>query len=243
MPSFENFPVFVTSDRSENRPRCVFDKRTAAKQSFRTFEFKDLSGEALDEDVDKLRAVAAEARADFERELDRRAAEAERRGQELGLQEAVQIHNEERAKLTERMEGAIGAFHSALDRAEMATTRDALRLGLLVAERLTRMTLVQQPEAVVKNLVEAVAKMEGEAEVKVIASPDIASDLQAKTEEVGKELGMTAFSVESDDTLQPGDLIIYRGSASIDARVSTRLRKIERSLLTELGLEGEAGDS
>ncbi|MEO1232659.1 MAG: FliH/SctL family protein [Myxococcota bacterium] len=242
MPSFNNYPVFATQDRSENRPRCVFDKRTAAQQSFRTFEFQNLSEEATEKDMEKLRAVAADARAEFDRELERRAAEAERRGQELGLQEAVQIHREERAKLAEKMEGAISAFHAALDRAEEATTRDALRLGILVAERLTRITLVQKPEAVVKNLIEATEKMEGEAEVKVVASPEVASELQSRTDEVAKELEMAAFAVESDDSLQPGDLIIYRGSASIDARVSTRLRKIERSLLAELGLEGEAGE-
>lgn len=239
MPLFENYPVYVSGDRAENRPRSVFDKRSLVKQSFRTYEFPDLSVEALDEDVDRIRAVAAEARADFDRELERKVQEAERRGQELGLQEAVQIHQEERAKLVERMEGAVQAFHSALDRAELSSTRDALRLGLMVAERIARVALLENPEAVATNLAQAVERMEGDAEVKVVASPELAEDLQKRADGVLKELGVEGFTVQADESLQPGDMMIYRGSSALDARVSTRLRRIEESLLSELGFEGE----
>lgn len=240
MPSFDR-PTFHSVDRPGSRPKCVFDKRTVVKQSFRTFEFRDTTAEALEEDIDALREAASEARADFERELERRVAEAERRGQEVGLQEAVALHDEERAKLAERLEGAVEAFHQALERAEEVATRDALRLGLMVAERLTRFTLANKPEALAASLVASVGRMEGDGEVRVVTSPDLAEILSSRTAEIMEELRVSGFQVEVDETLQPGDLMVYRGSVSLDARVATRIRKLERALLEELGFESGNG--
>lgn len=240
MPSSER-PVFHTVDRPGSRPKCVFDRRTLVKQTFRTFEFPDMSAPQLEENMDALREAAAEARLDFERELDRRSEEAERRGREAGLQEAVAIHTEERAKLQERLEGAVEAFHQALERAEEVATKDALRLGLMVAERLTRYTLAKKPEALAASLVAAVGKMEGDGEVKVVASEDLAEALSGRTAEIMEELRVSGFEVEVDETLQPGDLMVFRGNVSLDARVATRIRKLERALLEELGFEGTAG--
>ena len=237
-----------SSDRRSNvyrpaaRPKTVFDRESIVRQSFRTFEFPETGVPAIEDDIEALREAAAEARAGFERELEKRVAEAERRGQELALQEAVRIDEAERAKLAERLEGAVEAFHLALDRAEEAATRDALRLGLIVAEQLCRFTLTHNAEALAATLVNAVGKMESEGDVKVVAAPELATMLSERTSEVMGELKIPAFDVESDDTLQPGDIMIYRGNSSIDARVATRIRKLERSLLEELGLEAAVGD-
>lgn len=242
MPSFENYPIYVSEERAGNRPKCVFDRKALTQQSFRTYDFPDMSAETIEEDVTQLRTIAAEARADFERELAQKVTEAERRGQELGVQEAAQIHKEERAKLSARIDGAVEAFHMALDRAEASSTRDALRLGLMVGERIARITLSEKPDALVSNLVDGLSKMEGDGEVKVVAAPELAEKLTQRTEEVLGELDIANITFESDEALQPGDLMIYRGSAALDARVATRLRMIERSLLNELGLEGSDGE-
>jgi flagellar assembly protein FliH len=238
MPSFDQYQVFVTEDRVENRPKAIFDKKKMAEQSFRTFEFRNVSMDAREEDLERLREAAAEARAEFERELERRVAEAERRGQDLGLQEATALHAEERKKLVERMEGAVSAFNQALDRAEDASARDAVRLGLLVAERLTRTQLTRDPEAVVSTLESALESLEGEEAVQVTASPELAESLRARTSDIMEELEVSGFEVEADETLQPGDLIIHRGASTLDARVARRIQKIEARLLRELGLDG-----
>lgn len=242
MPSYDAYHVFISEDRSGSRPKCVFNQEILAKQAYRRYDFPDLSARDLGEDIEELRVVAADARADFERELERRVLDAERRGQEVALQESAQVHAEERAKLVERMEGAIEAFHLALDRAEATTARDAVRLGLMVAERLTRTVLSQSPDALVATLADGVDKMEGEGSVKIVAPPDLAAQLHARTAEILGELGLAGVEVESDDTLKPGDLMIYRGSTALDARVATRVRKIERSLLAELGFDGAEED-
>lgn len=238
----ENYPVFVGEDRDKSRPRCVFSEEMLPQQSFRAFEFPDLSSSAPEEDFDELRSLAAEARREFDRELERRVGEAQRKGQELGLQEASQLHAEERAKLVDRMRGAVEAFHLALDRAEQASAQDALRLGLMVAEHLVRVVLSEDPEALAAHLVSSVSKMDSEGEIRIVAAPPMAAQLEEGTKDILSELGVQGIEVEADDNLQPGDLIIYRGAAALDARVSTQIRMIQRSLLGRLGFEALEGE-
>lgn len=236
MPSFDNFKVFITEDRGDSRAKCVFPEKLLAKQSYRTLEFRDVSSQKVEEDFERIHTLAAEARTEFDNELARRVADAEARGRELGLHEAGEAHREELARLVERMEGAIQALHFAVDKAEEGATRDALRLGLMVAERLARISLCSNPAALSANLASAAEELEGDADLKVLAGPDLAAELLERTQSVCADLGVAALEVEADENLQPGDLIIYRGSAALDARVATRLRRLESQLLEELGL-------
>lgn len=238
MPSSESRYVFH-GEKPGSRPKCVFDKRSSALQSFRTLELANLSSPDREENIDDLRSLAAEARADFERELERRTADAERRGREVGMQEAAAVHAEERDKLVERMEGAMQALHRTLDRAEEHAARDALRLGLMVAERIARKTLVSDADALSKNLVSAAGQLGGANDLKVVAPPDVAALLDANTKDILQELGSESFEVEADPTLQPGDFMVFRGSTSMDGRVASRLRKMERALFQELGYAGD----
>lgn len=237
MPSFDKFPIFVTGDRTENRPKCVFDKKSLALQSFRTLDFIDVSADTSEDDLSELKALAAEAQTELEAKLELKVQEAERRGQELGLQEAAKIHAEERQKFERRMEGAFSALNTALDKTEELCARDALHLGLKVAEKIARTTLVSNLDAITANIKEGLTKLEGTNDIKIVADEQLGSLLRDQSKAVFAELGIEGWSVETDNSLQPGDMILYRGPYSLDSRISSRLQFLEEALMKELGFD------
>ncbi len=241
MPSFDAYQVFVTEDRVENRPRAVFSSTLAKKQAYRSYQFPSLSDAAEPAETETARRAVTEGKAELERRLEVEVARSERQGREAGLEEARREHAAERAQLMERMEGALSALNLALDRAEEAATRDALRLGLMIAERLTRVCLSTDPAALAKTLAASVGKLDGDGPVKLVASPELAARLGADLQAVAAQLEVDGIDIEGDETLQPGDLLVYRGSSTLDARVLTRLRRVESRLLEELGFDKAPG--
>ena len=240
MPSFDKFPIFVTDDRTENRPKCVFDKGSLQTQMFRVLQFEDVSSPEIDENQDRTLELAAQAQSEFKAELERHVQKAKSQGIEEGYQQAADTHEKERQSLKEKMEGAFNAMNLALDKAEEVGARDALRLGIRVAERIARGVLSKNVDALVANLMECINRTEEGAELKIVASEEVAETLRSNSESILQDLGVQQWTIEADSSLQPGDLMIYRGSSALDARIATRIQAIESELLKELGICSEA---
>ncbi|MBX2811657.1 MAG: flagellar assembly protein FliH [Myxococcales bacterium] len=196
----------------------------------------DISHNEPQEELPNVNMLAAKAQSEFEAKLQVKVAEAERRGQERGFQEAARVDAEERKKLLDKMKGAFSALNTALDKTEASCTRDSMRLGLRVAQRIARVALSTNIDAIIANIQEGLGKMPNGGEVKVVASPELAKKLTADTDSILRELGIQDWLVEADEGLQPGDLVLYRGSSAMDGRISSRLEILEEALMKELGI-------
>ena len=177
-----------------------------------------------------------------EEELKQLVHQAEMRGRELGLQEAAQIDQQERQKLADRMTGAISALNKTLDFAEKTAVRNSVQLALQIAEKLTRITLHNNHDALLALLSDAISKLDGDEDIRLTIHPVTAEALRNQLSSVLSELGLSSINIEENANLDPGDFLIYRGSMSVDVRLNTRLSMVEHALLQALGFETTSGE-
>lgn len=166
--------------------------------------------------------------------LARAEKEALARGRAEGQREAMA----ENTKLSQRMEGAFEYLHQALAAAETAMTKDAVRLALMIAEKVVRRSLGQDLEALASSVAGAAESLENSAEpLRVLCDPATALRLRTQFADLAATLKVSAVEIQEDPKLAAGDFMLYRGSSTLDARLSARLERIERALVRELKLE------
>lgn len=214
------------------------DKRTVfrSESAVRAFAFHDVQKEAenrvREAQVREHAAVAKEKR-DISAELERVRTE----GYQKGVSEASTALEETRSMLEEQLQGALAYFHEALKQTEARAVQDAVRLGLTLAEKLTRKALKNDPEAMAAMLTSALQLTDGEGTVRVKCGPETARSVRAQLGSMRGNLDVDSIAVEEDPRLEDGDLLLYRGNTTLDARVRTRLDRITTTLYAELGLE------
>jgi flagellar biosynthesis/type III secretory pathway protein FliH len=170
-------------------------------------------------------------------ELERKKLEeAERRGYEKGLHEAQRAQVDFEGSVGRRFEGAVNALERALANAETAATKDAVRLAVMIAEKIVRRTLADDPEALAAAVADSAMHTEGTAPLKVVCDTQGAAKLRPQLDDLTRTLHLPKIEVEEDGRLATGDLMLYRGPTTLDARVQTRVQRIEQALWRELGL-------
>ena len=60
-------------------------------------------------------------------------------------------------------------------------------------------------------------------------------------QQIARDRSIENWTVEENVELKPGDILIRQGPMTVDARINTRLERIERSLLRELRLDNSNG--
>ncbi len=78
--------------------------------------------------------------------------------------------------------------------------------------------------------------------MKVTAEPALAAQVRALVQPLTQRLGLDELVVQEDPRLEPGDLVVHRGSTTLDARIRARLARVQEALVRELGLELEGLD-
>lgn len=138
-----------------------------------------------------------------------------------------------------RFDGAIGHLSRALEKTEETATRDSVKLALRIAEKLVRKAMAEDPEALAAAVVSAVQHTAGEEPLTVTCDGTTARGLKLQIDELVQSLGIDRIDVAEDASLAPGDLMLSRGSTMLDARIATRVDRIERALLRELGMAAD----
>jgi flagellar biosynthesis/type III secretory pathway protein FliH len=177
----------------------------------------------------------------LEAEHARALAAAEERGRQRGRTEALAEARAERerevARLRGELEGALGALTAGLDKVESEASRDAVLLGLTVAEKLARRALEVDPEALQAMLLGAAERLEEGPRLRLSVAPGAAGAVRAQLDAIAAGLGAADVELTEDPRLAPGDAILHRGSSTLDARIGARLARIHDALVRELGLE------
>lgn len=183
----------------------------------------------VDEEEEQKRAAEAMAR---------RLAEVE----QDAFQRGVIAARQEFEPLQERLEGAVASLREALRQTESAQVRDAVQLGLMIAEKVIGVTVHESHEFLAAIITTAIEAAEGSEPLTIVSSPATAARLRALWggDEVTARFGQVNFA--EDPHLKDSDFMLYRGSGTLDARLKTRLERIERALIRELGLEVHGGD-
>ncbi len=216
----------------------VFPAERVPDSDYRVFTFEDArpappAAPAAPSGPDPREVAELHARA---------VATAEQRGYERGRAEGRVELEREVSRLKEQLQGAIGALHGALERMEADAVTDSARLGLMVGEKLARRALEVDPMALEAMIESAAEHLEEDPRMKVTAEPALAAQVRALVQPLTQRLGLDELVVQEDPRLEPGDLVVHRGSTTLDARIRARLARVQEALVRELGLELEGLD-
>lgn len=117
---------------------------------------------------------------------------------------------------------------------EEALQRLERDMALLVADlvgRIVRETFAPSPEAIVPIVREAVQHLADSAHVRVIVAPEHDEALRAAYHELGAVLQEDArLEITISDGAEPFGCVAHGDHGSVDARLSTRLETIERTV-------------
>jgi flagellar biosynthesis/type III secretory pathway protein FliH len=233
---------------SKDRGTYVLDTGAVGKNLVQVVEASAPKGPAkfAFQDVrQKSAPVAAKAEAPrMDPEVERqKLLDAELRGAERGMAEAKRDQEVFEMSLAARVQGALAALERALEHTEAAATKDAVRLALMIAEKIVRRTMAVDPEAVAAAVAATIEHTDGSAGVRVVCDNKTASTLRAQLDDLTRTLRITKIEVEEDARMHTGDLMLHRGSTVLDARVETRVQRIEQALCRELGFDLNEGNT
>lgn len=116
--------------------------------------------------------------------------------------------------------------------------RDAVRLVLVIAERVVKREVVLDDELVLRQIQEAIRRVWGVDRLKLRINPADEEYVKAQRPLLSSVSdSVRDFVIEADATIERGGCMIESEAGNIDARVSTQLRQIEAGLLPQLAEE------
>lgn len=157
-----------------------------------------------------------------------------------GLEEAQRELREEREKIAGIRKLADTVFsdlREAFAQTETSRCKDEIRLALMIAEKIVRRELFQNHESLASAVARAIESAEGNEPISIVCSPETAAKLRSMLSDLSRDLQIETIQVEEDPRFEAGDFMLWRGAVTLDARLSTRLARIERALSRELGIE------
>lgn len=203
-----------------------------------SFEPVDSEGKATSE-ATKAEPAAVEDRGRIAA-LEAQLVSVRDEGYARGKNESDSALRATQSGLQERMDGFVHYLQKGLEAHEVDMATQAVKLAFAIAEKIIKRSLQTTPEALRETLLEALKLTDGGDVVRVEAHPETARSLKSQLDELAAMVEATHIRVEEDRHLAPGDLMIYRGTSTVDARLSTRLERVQRAVLRELGLDLDA---
>lgn len=175
--------------------------------------------------------------ASLEREFETKLEIATRDAFQQGYARAKEESEAGMETLREQTKGAFDAFRKALERSERDNARDAVDLAVLLAEQVVRQKLTVDVEAILNALEPAGKALEGMEPLVIMCDSATGELLRANLGVLQERLEVAGVQVEVDEAFDPGDAVLQRGAATLDARVGGRLERLKDILLEQLGLE------
>ncbi len=172
-----------------------------------------------------------------EERIEERVREAEQSGFERGQTETREALQNELGEAKLVLTQAADKLEAGLQSLERSVTSDSVHLALMIAKKILGKSLHKDPERI-KSLVDsALETTEGPEPVVLVCAPESAQPMRRALQQIARDRSIENWTVEENVELKPGDILIRQGPMTVDARLNTRLERIERTLLRELRLD------
>jgi flagellar assembly protein FliH len=181
--------------------------------------------------------VVADAEAQRQEVFDTARREGYQPGHAAGYAEGAA---RARAELNDELERAFGiAAQAVIDRETLiaAAEPEIIRLAMDVARKLIAREVEADPDVLKGLVTRAMLKAAGDGTVRLRLNPDTIDRLGEFLADLVSRFASRGVEVIPDMTVEPAGAVVDTRTGSVDARLSTQLDKVERSLLA---LTGEA---
>lgn len=180
-------------------------------------------------------AIVADAEAQRDTHFAEARAQGHAEGTAAGYAEGAQAAREE---LTAELEMAHGvAAQARVDRETLiaAAEPEIVRLAMEVTRKLIAREVETDPNIIKGLVTRAMLKAAGDGAIRLRLNPETITLLGDYLADVSARFVSRGVEVVPDITVEPGGAIVDTRSGSVDARLSTQLDKVERSLLSLTG--------
>jgi flagellar biosynthesis/type III secretory pathway protein FliH len=159
--------------------------------------------------------------------------EGRKQGNEAGRAEALVAEREKLKKLDASWQAALASFEGDRDRMLLDARQDIVRLAAIVAEMVTKRSLVLEPERVTDQLGAVLSLLSKPTRLVVAVHPDDEPTLRDALPSIAARAGSSAHvEFTADATLERGSCIARTsGGGVIDASIRTQLQRITEVLL------------
>ena len=180
-------------------------------------------------------AIVADAEAQRQALFDEARANGYEEGRAAGYAEGAQVARDELATELELVHSI--AAQAKVDRETLiaAAEPEIVRLALEVTRKLIAREVALDPNIVKGLLTRAMLKAAGDGPMRLRLNPETIDHLGAYLADVSARFSSRGVEVVPDPTVEPGGVIVDTRTGAVDARLSTQLEKVERSLLSLTG--------
>lgn len=198
------------------------------------FNFEDMAVQA-NRYLEKVRMEAAQIVAQAKKEAAdiRRRAEAEGRqaGQQAVAETVRQQLGQKLATLLPALQQAIHQIQDARQAWLQHWEKTAVHLASLIAGRVIRRQLAQQPDIPLQLIREALELAAGGSQIRLLLHPNDYQTLQPQVEMILRELvPLGQAEAVADPTISPGGCRVETRFGVIDQQLEAQLRRIEEEL-------------
>ena len=208
--------------------------RTAGTQAA-ALEMSDL-GQRAEQLLQNARDEAAKLLDQARHDAERIRSEAEQAGQKAAAESLAQLVNREVAGRLGTMLPAIEQLVSQLEDTRGDWLRhweaSAVKLATVIAERIVRRQLHEEPEIALDIIREALQLAAGSASVSIRLSPTDFQHLGSQVERLAETLcRLGPAKVVSDSSITSGGCRVETRFGAIDQQIETQLARIEEELI------------
>ncbi|MGI6036923.1 MAG: FliH/SctL family protein [Limnochordia bacterium] len=166
-------------------------------------------------------------------EAQRMREEAYQQGFEQGRIEARAAFEEELNQRLAKLDGILQEAVQVRRRAMEMAEEDLLKLSLAIAEKIIRREVDKEPPVINEIVGQALQLLGGAEKIFIYVNDRDLTFLEGDKEELAS--GHRSFVFAVDNSISPGGCIIETDIGRIDARLETRLERVSKELLENLG--------
>lgn len=168
------------------------------------------------------------------RQLDELQREAHREAYERGFAEGLEAGRAELASRATRLASLVEGLARPFEDLDVTVTEELAALAVALASHLLRRELAVDSEPLAAAIKDAIAALPSAArDLTLHLNPDDAALLREH------QPAEARFRVETDASLERGDLRLTASSSEVDGRLETRLGRLVAAALADLELGGD----
>ncbi len=157
-----------------------------------------------------------------------------KQGFEAGYNDGLEKFNEDYKKQLESLSALLNASFSVKNEIVFSAETDILELALLIAKKVVQVEF-EENKTCFKNMVQtAISLLKEKEQIKIVVNPkfieyanELSPELLAKIE------GIESIKIIQDKSVSPDGAVVEALDSRIDARISTQMEKLARTLLID----------
>lgn len=128
-------------------------------------------------------------------------------------------------------------FNERADEYDKTFEKIVIELSFLISELLIKKE-VERDSIIVENLKNALRKILGANQILIKLNPSDLSKMNEDSNSLFAETGLSKLRFEASDTVEIGGCLIETDIGSVDARISTQLFELKKSLMSSVFFNG-----